>query len=130
MKNHPILFSLVLLLLAAPVPSQLSAQSVVEGDWMFLLISPQGESEIPLTVTRDGAALMAELSVDVPPGQPGFNMMGTLAGSNVTWTTEVDFQGMPLEINLSGVVDGDEMSGAADYGGMAQGTWSAQRQGD
>jgi hypothetical protein len=39
----------------------------------------------------------------------------------------IDYQGSPMTITYTGLVDGKKMAGDADFGGLAQGTWSAVR---
>ncbi|MDX1567423.1 MAG: hypothetical protein R3223_06455, partial [Longimicrobiales bacterium] len=56
-----------------------------------------------------------------------FNLEGSLEGSAIRWSAEVDYEGMPILISLSGNVADGSMSGTADYGGMAHGDWSARR---
>jgi hypothetical protein len=48
-------------------------------------------------------------------------------GNNVTIVLTISYQGSPMVITYSGKIDKTEMSGAADFGGLAQGTWSAAR---
>ena len=43
------------------------------------------------------------------------------------FTFTINFQGTPLPITLTGKVDGDTMAGKADFGGFAEGDWSAKR---
>jgi hypothetical protein len=50
-----------------------------------------------------------------------------LAGSDVTIVLTVDYQGSPMIITYTGAVDGKRMSGDCDFGGLAQGNWSAVR---
>lgn len=111
---------------SAATPTPASAQTALDGEWLFVLNSPMGASEIPLTIQQDGDRLVATLSVDVPEGQ-GFSMEGSVDGASVRFFTEVDYEGMPMEISLDGAVEDDAMSGMADYGGMAQGDWTAER---
>jgi hypothetical protein len=48
-------------------------------------------------------------------------------GSDIKFTFTISFQGTPLPITLSGKVDGATMAGKADFGGFAEGDWTAKR---
>lgn len=108
------------------MPADASAQTVVDGNWLLVLNSPVGVFEIPVSIAQDGEQVMATLAVEAPDGQE-FNLEGSLEGSAIRWSAEVDYEGMPILISLSGNVADGSMSGTADYGGMAQGDWSARR---
>ena len=54
-------------------------------------------------------------------------MTGTLKGSDIKLVYTIKFQDQDLTITLSGKADKDSMKGDADFGGFAQGTWSAKR---
>lgn len=107
-------------------PAEVSAQTAVDGNWLLVLNSPVGVFEIPVSVAQDGEQVMATLAVDAPSGED-FSLEGSLEGTAIRWSAEVDYEGMPIVISLSGNVADGSMSGTADYGGMAQGDWSAKR---
>lgn len=122
-------------LLAAPAlavllvvsPTQAAAQSAVEGTWVMTIQSPEGPSEFPIQIVQEGDAL----TVSAPPGPDAqFTFEGSVDGSNVRFEMEVDYQGTPLPITLTGSTSEASMDGIADFGGMAQGTWSAERSED
>jgi hypothetical protein len=75
-----------------------------------------------MEVTQDGDTFKAVVKGD--GGQLPYDKV-TLKGSDVTLVLTIDFQGSPMTITYSGVVDGKKMSGDADFGGLATGTWSA-----
>jgi hypothetical protein len=43
----------------------------------------------------------------------------------VTFVLTIDYQGQPMTMTYTGTVDGKKMAGDVDFGGLAQGTWSA-----
>src|SRR5437868_13506864 len=49
----------------------------------------------------------------------------TVKGSDITMTMTVNAQGQDLVITYKGKIEKDKMSGDADFGGFASGTWSA-----
>ena len=115
-----------LTVLLAYAPSAASAQTALDGNWLLVLNSPVGVFEIPVSIGQDGTRLTASLAVEAPDGQE-FSLEGDLEGSAVSWFTEVDYEGMPIALSLTGSVSDGAMSGTVDYGGMAQGDWSARR---
>jgi hypothetical protein len=52
---------------------------------------------------------------------------GTLVGSDLKFSFTLPVDGNPLLITLTGKVDGPAISGKADFGGFAEGDWSAKR---
>jgi hypothetical protein len=55
---------------------------------------------------------------------------GTVEADEVKVAFTINFQGMPFEIKLNGKLVGDTMAGKADFGGFAEGDWTAKRSGD
>jgi hypothetical protein len=115
------LIVLALLLLAArPV----FAQTNIAGDWDVTVNSPQGATTTPVTFKQDGEKVSGIFKGQ--QGQLPFEG-GTLTGSDLTFTFTITMQGMQLPITLTGKVEGATMAGKADFGGLAQGDWTAKR---
>jgi len=96
------------------------------GTWDVTLNSPQGTFNLQFILKQDGEKLSGAVK-----GQRGeVPVEGTLKGKDVVlkWTTK--FQDNDLPITLTGALDGSAMKGTADYGGFAQGDFSAKRAGD
>jgi hypothetical protein len=110
------------LLTASPV----FAQTNVTGDWDVTVVSPQGTNTTPVSFTQEGDKVSGIFKS--PQGQLPFDG-GKMTGSDLTFTFTVTMQGMQLPITLTGKVDGASMTGTADFGGFAQGEWSAKRSG-
>ena len=115
-----------LLTLSLLTASPAFAQTTIAGDWDITVVSPQGTNTTPATFTQDGDKVSGLFKS--PQGQLPFDS-GKVTGNDVTFTFTVNFQGTPLPITLTGKVDGASMAGAADFGGFAQGEWSAKRSG-
>jgi hypothetical protein len=115
-----------MLALAVPLvllPAKGAAQSL-DGTWNITLNSPEGIFEFPVAISQDGNAL----NVQAPPGpEPQLTFSGSVDGSSVQFAFETDYQGAPMEITLIGAVSGGRMDGSADFGGLAQGTWTAEK---
>jgi len=95
----------------------------VTGSWDATLTSPQGTFEVPLTLKQDGEKVTgtakgpnAELPIE-----------GTQVGANFKAKYTINFQGTDLLITLTAVLDGNGLKGSADYGGFAQGDFTAKR---
>lgn len=112
----------VSLLVAVPA----FAQTNVAGDWEVTLIAPTGQNTFTAVLKQDGTKIQGTLKG--PQGELPFQE-GTLTGDELKFAFTVNFQGNPLPITLTGKVKGDTIDGKADFGGMAEGDWSAKRPG-
>lgn len=99
------------------------AQTTLAGDWELTIESPQGARTIPVSLTQDGEKLAGLFKS--PAGE--LPLAGTLTGPDVKLTFTVNMGGTPLDIVMTGKVDGETFAGKADFGGMAEGTFSAKR---
>lgn len=106
-------------LLATSQP--VSAQSQIEGSWMLALQSPEGAFDIPLTITQEGDSLVAR----IPTGAVFLTGHETSNGVEFFWP--LIYQGTDLPTTLTGSFRDGTWTGTADFGGMAQGSWTAQR---
>jgi hypothetical protein len=95
----------------------------VAGDWDVTVQSPQGTNTVLVTLKQDGEKL--EGLFKSPLGELPFS--GTLVGSDMKFTFSFPVDGQPLLITMTGKVVGDAISGKADFGGFAEGDWSAKR---
>ena len=117
-------FLLILFAIVCAIPTL--AQGGAAGTWDVTLNSPQGTFNIQFNLKQDGEKLTGAVK-----GQRGeVPLEGTLKGKDVVlkWTTK--FQDNDLPITLTGALDGSTMKGTADYGGFAQGDFSAKRAAD
>lgn len=118
-------FLLILFAIACAIPGLAQGGSAA-GNWDVTLNSPQGTFNIHFNLKQDGEKLSG-----VVKGQRGeLPLEGTMKGKDVTlkWTTKYEDNDLP--ITLTGAVDGSTMKGTADYGGFAQGDFSAKRASD
>jgi len=117
---------LLILIAVACVMSIMGQGGGVAGSWDVTLNSPQGTFNVQFNLKQDGEKVSG-----VVKGQRGeLPLEGTLKGKEVMlkWTTK--YQDNDLPITVTGTVDGTTMKGSADYGGFAQGDFSAKRAGD
>ena len=107
-------------LLAAPAV----AQTNLTGDWEVTINSPQGANSSTCTLKQDGDKVSGVLKS--PMGELPFSG-GTLTGDQLKFAFTVNVQGQGLEITLTGKVDGDTITGKAEFGGFGEGDWTAKR---
>ncbi len=113
----------VMILAARPIAQSQTATDIV-GSWDFTTVSPIGEQTNMMVVSKEGNGLKAVAKS--PDGEQPYDKI-EIAGSAVKIVLTVDFQGTPMIITYTGKADAKSMSGEADFGGLAQGTWSAAR---
>jgi hypothetical protein len=113
---------LALLLIACGAGSTF-AQTTVAGDWDVTIVSPQGANTSKVTFKQDGEKVSGMFKS--PAGE--LPLDGTLTGNDVKLAFTVTFQGQPLPITLTGKLEGETMTGKADFGGFAEGDFSAKR---
>jgi len=108
------------------IASPAVAQTNVAGDWDVTINSPQGANTSKVTFKQDATKL--DGMIKSPAGETPIG--GTIEADEVKVAFTINFQGMPFEIKLNGKLVGDTMAGKADFGGFAEGDWTAKRSGD
>jgi polyisoprenoid-binding protein YceI len=111
------------LLIASPVFAQTPD---ITGDWDVTVTSPQGTNTTPVSFKQEGGKVSGMFKS--PQGTLPFEG-GTMTGSDLKFTFTINAQGMELPITLTGKVEGETITGKADFGGFAEGDWSAKRSG-
>jgi hypothetical protein len=126
MRTLSILIAALLTLVPAAAGAQGAPKASVvnvTGVWASTVESPQGSISSTATYKQDGEALTG-----THVGQYGeLPLKGTVKGNAITYSVTVDMGGQQLTVTYSGKVDGDTITGTADFGGMASGGWSAKR---
>jgi hypothetical protein len=123
MRRLPMISFLFLVLCATTVVAQ-SANAA--GTWDATLTSPQGTSNVQLILKQDGEKLSGVIKRqrgDTP-------VEGTTNGKDIKLKYAIKFQDNDMLIILTGVLDGAAIKGSADYGGLAEGEFSAKRASD
>ena len=96
------------------------AQSI-NGDWEVKIVSPQGERVAPVSLKQSGENISGKMGP--------YDVTGSIKGTAVTLKYTVKFQDNDLPITMTGTLTGDAMGGKADFGGFAEGDWSAKKSG-
>jgi len=119
------LLPVLLVVGAALVPFTLLAQSDVTGDWEITITSPLGARTTPISLKQEGEKLTGMFK-----SQAGeLPVEGSVVGGDLTLAFTMKFQGQSLPVTMTGIVDGASIKGKADFGGMAEGDFSARRAG-
>ena len=105
------------------IASPAVAQTNVAGDWDVTINSPQGANTSKVTFKQDANKL--DGLIKSPAGETA--IAGTVDADEVRVAFTINFQGMPFEIKLNGKLVGDTIAGKADFGGFAEGDWTAKR---
>jgi hypothetical protein len=100
------------------------AQTSISGDWDMTIQSMQGTNNVRVTFTQDGEKISGIFKS--PMGELPFQD-GTLTGDDLKFGFSLPIQGQPLEITMTGKVDGSTIAGKAQFGGLGEGDWTARR---
>jgi hypothetical protein len=119
-RSRCILFALAVSI-AAPVLAQ--APLSLGGDWDVTIQSPQGTNTVLVTITQEGDKVKGLFKS--PLGELPF--AGTLTGNELKFNFTFPVDGQPMVITMTGKVEGEAIAGKADFGGFAEGDWSAKR---
>ena len=115
-------FALAAFLVSIAAPA--FAQTNVSGDWDVTIVSPQGANTVKVTFKQDGEKLSGIFKSQM--GELPFEG-GSMTGDEMKFSFTIPVQGQQLEIRLTGKVAGSEITGKADFGGFAEGDWSAKK---
>lgn len=101
-----------------------TAQHPAVGAWDFTTNSPEGTFTTQLEIRQEAGALVAVGKS--PQGERAYDSIA-VDGTRIKLVVTINYNGTGLTITYTGTIDGKEMSGDADFGGMASGSWSASR---
>ena len=110
--------------LALVIPSLAGAQNKAVGAWDFTTISPEGTFNSQLIIREEGGKLAAVGKSD--RGERPYDSID-VKGNKITLVITISYNGSPMVITYNGQIDDPNMGGDADFGGLATGTWSAER---
>jgi hypothetical protein len=110
---------------AAPVAAKPAvAATNISGTWTLNVETPMGARDMKLVATQAGEALTG--SIDSPRG--AMPITGTVKGNAVAFMMKVNAQGMDMQIDYAGTVEGDSMKGTAKFGDFGDGTFTGKKQ--
>jgi hypothetical protein len=95
----------------------------VTGTWQFNVQTSAQSGTPTIVLKQSGETLTGEYQ-----GQYGNSpLKGTIKGSDVNFTFDIDIQGTPLHVVYTGTAEKDAMKGRVAYGDMAEGVFTARR---
>ncbi len=100
---------------ATAAPTAAAGTDPISGKWAGTMSTPGGDFPVNFTFAADGAKLTGTTSG--PEGDIAI-ANGKVDGSKVSFAVSFDFGGMPLTMNYSGAVAGDEIKFTIDVLGM------------
>ena len=113
----------------AATPAAVAAKPVapainITGMWALNVETPMGAREMKFNATQTGETLTGTMA----SGRGDMPITGTVKGSAVAFMMKVNAQGMDLQIDYAGTVEGDAMKGTMKLGDMGEGTWTGKKQ--
>jgi hypothetical protein len=107
----------------APPPPPAAKVTDVAGTWELNVESPMGSRASDAIFTQTGETLGGKMVS--PRGETP--LTGTLNGDAISFGINVNVQGQNLQIDYTGTVTGDTMSGTVMFGSFGDGKWTAKR---
>ena len=116
-----VLFLMAAAVIVYPQPAPQANASAI-GTWDITIESPQGTRNTMLVIKQEGAGLVGAMK-----SAQGERPLKSVAvqGNDITMVMTIPFQGDEMTITYKGKIEKDSMKGTADFGGLAEGTWSA-----
>jgi hypothetical protein len=106
-------FALLLLVLLYAVPARAAD---VDGKWSGSIETPMGDIMVGFEFKADGAMLTGSTTSLDGSAVPIKN--GKIEGNKVTFLVSLDFGGMPIDLNYTGIVSPTEIKMTAEFAGM------------
>jgi hypothetical protein len=100
------------------------AQTDISGDWDLTVQSMQGTNNVRVTFKQEGDRVSGIFKS--PMGELPFQG-GTLTGNDLKFAFSIPIQGQPIDITMTGTVDGSTIAGKAQFGTFGEGDWTAKR---
>jgi hypothetical protein len=108
---------------APPPPPAAAKITDVSGTWELNVESPMGSRASDAIFTQTGETLGGKMVS--PRGE--VPLTGTISGDTVKFGINVNVQGQSLQIDYSGTVIGDTMSGTVVFGSFGDGKWTGKK---
>jgi D-glucosaminate-6-phosphate ammonia-lyase len=108
---------------APPPPPAAAKVTDVTGTWELNVESPMGSRASDAIFTQTGETLGGKMVS--PRGE--VPLSGAIKGEAITFGLTVNVQGQNLQIDYTGTVTGDTMSGTVVFGSFGDGKWTGKR---
>ncbi len=106
-----------------PPPPPAAKGADVTGTWELNVESPMGSRASDAVFTQTGETLGGKMVS--PRGE--VPLTGTIKGDAITFGINVNVQGQNLQIDYTGTVTGDTMSGTVVFGSFGDGKWTGKK---
>ena len=107
---------------SAPPPPAAKVTDVT-GTWELNVESPMGSRASDAIFTQSGETLAGKMVS--PRGE--VPLKGSIAGDAIKFGINVNVQGQDLQIDYTGTVTGDTMSGTVVFGSFGDGEWTGKK---
>ena len=107
---------------SAPPPPAAKVTDVT-GTWELNVESPMGSRASDAIFTQSGGTLAGKMVS--PRGE--VPLKGSIAGDAIKFGINVNVQGQDLQIDYTGTVTGDTMSGTVVFGSFGDGKWTGKK---
>ena len=108
---------------APPPPPPAAKVTDVTGTWELNVESPMGSRASDAIFTQSGETLAGKMVS--PRGE--VPLKGSIAGEAIKFGINVNVQGQDLQIDYTGTVTGDTMSGTVVFGSFGDGKWTGKK---
>jgi hypothetical protein len=107
------------------LPARPAAQGInVSGEWAITVNTDGGPIPATLVLKQEGEKVTGSIRSE----QGELQLEGTMKEKTLSFSFVYPApDGSNLTITMSGTVEGDEIKGTADFGGMGSGDWSAKK---
>ena len=96
----------------------------VDGTWKLTVNTPMGAQESTLTIKASGAQLTGTQSAPSGDSQPITD--GSVNGNAISWKAAIT-KPVPLTLEFSGTVNGDQISGDVQLGMFGSSSFTGKR---
>ena len=107
----------------SPTPPAAAKVTDVSGTWELNVESPMGSRASDAIFTQTGETLGGKMVS--PRGE--VPLTGAISGDAIKFGINVNVQGQSLQIDYSGTVTGDTMSGTVVFGSFGDGKWTGKK---
>jgi len=94
-----------------------------DGNWNLVVVTPMGDRQATLSVKTNGNALTGSQAAD---GNSTDIFDGTVNGNDVSWKVSIT-DPMPMTLEFTGSINGDEISGSVQLGSFGTASFSGTR---
>lgn len=94
-----------------------------DGVWNCTISSPMGSQQAVMTLSTQGSSLSGKM--EGPQGTQEF-ADGTVDGNSLSWNVEMTSP-MPMTLEVSAEIEGDDISGKVKLGAFGDATFSGTR---